>query len=348
MRLALAPYRLYFKHPFGTAHGLRDGTDSVFVRIEHNGFVGYGEATLPPYLDETQQSVLEELRTMGLDEQLRLLEGGAVDVLNSLSQPARAALTTAYYDLMSRQRTTSVSMLLTGHVKQQRPDRALTMMTLGHSALKDIPTKLKELPASDILKVKLGSDHDIATLRAVLCADQRPLFLDANQGWTTIAEAMTALEVVGQTRLVGLEQPFAKERLDLHRELRQQGVDRLYGDESVQNATDLERAADAFTGINVKLMKCGGLDRALELIGRARELGMSVMLGSMSESSLGCAAMAQLAATADLLDLDGPWLIANDPFTGLAMVAGELAFEHPLGIGVRPVEAVLQWSILGA
>ena len=223
------------------------------------------------------------------------------------------------------------------------------MMTLGHSRLDEIPAKLRELPPSDILKVKLGADQDLEILNAVLRADERPLFLDANQGWTTVAQALAAVDLVGRDRLAGLEQPFAKDRFDLHKELMHQGVARLFADESMQDLRDLERVSAAFSGVNIKLMKCGGLDRAVELIERARELGLGVMLGSMSESSLGCGAMAQLGRFADLIDLDGPWLISNDPFTGLTLEDGRLAHEEVSGIGVRlRTEASLDWRPIGA
>src|SRR5436190_4135182 len=335
MRLSIAPYRLRFNHPFGTAHGLRDGTDSVFIRLEEDGHTGYGEATLPPYLHGTQASVIEEFRAVDPAVQLHAIEHGNEAFPGSMSPPARAALSTAYYDLTARQQDVSVSTLLASRLAKSTA-RARTMVTLGHSVLSEIPSKLIELPWSSILKVKLGSDHDQETLKAVLEQDDRPLFLDANQGWDTVEEAIASVELVGPARFIGLEQPFPADRWELHRYLRTRGVDRIVGDESIQDMADLERAAGVFSGVNVKLMKCGGLDRAVSLIARARELGISVMLGSMSESSLGCGAMAQLAGWADLLDLDGPWLVSNDPFEGLRMDRGELIVEDPVGIGTRP------------
>lgn len=344
MRLSVAPYRLLFKRPFGTAHGLRDGTDSVFVRLEHEGFTGYGEATLPPYLPQTQDQVLLELRRADLDEQISSFESG-IEAEGLLSPPARAALSSAYYDLVSKQKGIAVSMLLRG----ERNSQAKTMVTLGHSKLEEIPVKLSELPASDILKIKLGSENDIETLRIVLEADKRPLFLDANQGWTKVLKAVDAVSVVGSARLYGLEQPFPKDRLDLQHELQASGVRRVFGDESIQDIADLERCAEFFGGVNVKLMKCGGLDRALGMIRRARDLGLAVMLGSMSESSLGSAAMFQLAGGADLLDLDGPWLIANDPFEGMEISGNRISVQGAAGMGVRPALAGrLAWFSVGA
>lgn len=198
------------------------------------------------------------------------------------------------------------------------------MVTLGHTEVVDIEAKLRELPVTKVLKVKLGAANDLLVLDAIKALDDRLLFLDANQGWDDLDQALAAYERAGAERVVGLEQPFAKNRWDLHKELRDRIPAPIFGDESIQGMSDLERAPEAFSGVNLKLMKCGGLDVAMEMADRARELGLKVMLGSMSESSLGCAAMATLQGQAEFVDLDGPWLIKNDPFQGMGMVQGRI------------------------
>lgn len=343
MELALARYRLSFIHPFGTAHGLRDGTDSVFVRLGRKGVFGFGEATLPPYLPYTQDAVFEELSTVDLD---RIDEIGP-SLFSGLSAPSRAALSVAYNDLYYKEIGSSVSTGLFGWGDMSK--WAPTMVTIGHSNRSDIALKLSELPRSSYVKVKLGSTDDRVTLQAINALDQRPLFLDANQGWGSVRQALEAIDMAGQQRVVGLEQPFAKDRWDLHAALRMQTDIPVYADESVQDRKDLERASEAFDGVNLKLMKCGGLDIAGAMALTARELGLKVMLGSMSESSVGCGAMAQLAGMADLLDLDGPWLINNDPFQGLRMVDGRLVVDGAMGIGVDlKLDAQLNWIHIGA
>lgn len=343
MQLALSKYRLLFLHPFGTAHGLRDGTDSVFVRLSENGVHGYGEATLPPYLPYSQVAVHEELRSIDLNS----IPSLCMDESADLSPPARAAISTAYYDLMSKQLSIPIASRL--GISGSARSKAVAMVTLGYSKPDDIELKLSELPKSSLLKVKLGSVDDEGTLRLVKSMDDRPLFLDANQGWESADQALRAIDVVGEDRVIGLEQPFAKERWDLHRELRRLTRIPVYGDESIQDMADLDRSPEAFDGVNLKLMKCGGLDRALAMVQRARDLGLKVMLGSMSESSLGCGAMARLAGLADLVDLDGPWLIRNDPFDGLGLVGGNLVLDGAFGVGVEPRPApLLDWRPIGA
>ncbi|MBL7951000.1 MAG: hypothetical protein JNM62_04715 [Flavobacteriales bacterium] len=330
MELAIAPYRLRFIHPFGTAHGLREGTDSVFIRLSQGAVHGYGEATLPPYLDYLQKSVIQEITDFWLNQSIGSLSMPfAANWDGGLCPPARAAIQMAYMSLTVNQ------LAVCGESDAGSSVKPVSMVTLGHSDLRDIPLKIAQLPMSGALKVKLGATNDLDVLRAVADLDGRKLFLDANQGWTNMGQAAAAVAAVGAERVLGLEQPFAKDRWDLHRELKEHLDLPVYGDESIQGLADLERAGEAFDGVNLKLMKCGGLDVAAQMARRGQELGLKVMLGSMSESSLGCAAMASLGGMADLLDLDGPWLISNDPFQGLRMERGRLMVDGTTGFGVE-------------
>jgi L-alanine-DL-glutamate epimerase-like enolase superfamily enzyme len=348
MELAIAPYRLKFIHPFGTAHGLRDGTDSVFVRLTRNGVHGFGEATLPPYLEHTQSIVIQQINSFYL-KRFKASSSELMDPVGTdqLCPPARAALQMAYMDLINKEKDIHIGSSIPS--KRRPADGPMCMVTIGHTTVDDIPLKLSQLPKSRILKVKLGALNDQNVLMAIKELDNRKLFLDANQGWTRVAQAEAAVEVIGCDRVIGLEQPFAKDRWDLHRELKETLDVPVYGDESIQGMADLERAGEAFDGVNLKLMKCGGLDVAQTMAERARELGLKVMLGSMSESTLGCGAMASLAPNADLLDLDGPWLVSNDPFQGLRMEQGTLVVDGTAGFGVdlRPGHQ-LQFNPIGA
>lgn len=335
LELVYAPYRLLFKRPFGTAHGLRDGTDCVFVRLRRGGFAGYGEATLPPYLSETLSSVIQGFKNHDLKLELNGIKGAKTWRPNVGSMATRAALSMAYYDLITKEKGISFSTEYLG-LRGIR-NEALAMVTLGLTELADVQAALSELPATEVLKVKLSGVGDVHYVKEVLRFDGRKLFVDANQGWETVEHALAVVDVIGD-RLVGIEQPFRKDRWDLHGELQRRTSVPVYGDESIQGPEDLERSAGIFGGVNIKLMKCGGLDVAAEMAVRARELGMRVMLGCMSESSLGCGAMAQLSPLADVVDLDGPWLLANDPFEGLVLDEGRLRCTGTSGFGVRPVQ----------
>jgi len=336
--LALAPFHLRFKHPFGTAHGVRTGTDSVFVRMTSGPFVGYGEATIPPYVKETQASILARLRSIELEEvrwndPISFFAWLDADAALGEAPAARAAISTAFMDLISKRSATRVEDLL-GITQLKVPK---SMATIGLCDPNEVAGKLDELPAMPVLKVKLGGTNDPSVLKEVIGLTERPIFLDANQGLSSVADALTLIQQAGgEDRVTGMEQPFSVDRPDLTAELARRTPVTVYADESVRSLTDLERAVGVFGGVNIKLMKCGGLDRALRLIQSARDLGIRVMLGSMSESSLGCGAMARLSGMADLCDLDGPWLLANDPFTGFEWEEDGFKWQNGPGLGIIP------------
>lgn len=342
LRLSFAPYRLLFKHPFETSHGVRDGTDSIFIRLEEHGVVGYGEVTLPPYLEEKPRAVADRLLSMRqsnlADLETCLAHLNEVEAWGKQEQGCRAGLFSAWIDVASKKNQVSVSQILNVvDLKQSR-----SMVTLGITPVAEVENVLHDLPESDVLKVKMNGPASIPMLRAVLKADARPVFIDANQGLNSLAEAEEVQRSAGE-RLVAIEQPFKLNSNWLQCAFQQKTNTVVYGDESIQGLKDLEQAKAWFKGVNIKLMKCGGLDRAKAMADRAAELGMHVMLGSMSESSLGCTAMAHLAGQADLVDLDGPWLIKNDPFEGMGMRNGKLVMPDRIGIGAA-LTAQLEFS----
>ncbi len=332
LRLSYAPYRLLFKHPFETSHGVRDGTDSIFIRLDEHGLVGYGEVTLPPYLEEKPRAVIDRLlrieRSHLVDPETCLAHLNEENAWGKHEQGCRAGLYSAWIDLVCRIQQVSVAQMLS----IENMKHALTMVTIGITPVAEVKSVLQDLPKSDVLKVKMNGPGSIPMLKAVLQADPRPVFLDANQGLSSSNEAEQLLREADK-RLVAIEQPFNLNNNELQRKF-QEGMNTVvYGDESIRGLSDLELAKGWFKGVNIKLMKCGGLDRAKAMAEKADALGMNVMLGSMSESSLGCTAMAHLAGWSDLIDLDGPWLIKNDPFEGMDLRNGELAMPNRPGIG---------------
>lgn len=347
-QLEYARLRLLFKHPFGTAHGTRDGTDAVFVRLSGPDVQGYGEATLPPYVDEGPEDVIKSLKSIDIQTFMGALMKRQFDpdpALRGIGPAARAALSTAGYDLMARAGSISVAEYLS--TASGSNSGAFSTVTLALGSVANIEQNISQLPQSGCLKIKLGGENDRERLRRVQACDNRPLFLDANQGWTDVAQALRILEVIDPARLLGVEQPFGKDRWDLHAKLQTMLGVPVYADESIQGPEDLERAVGVFEGVNIKLMKCGGLDVALAMAKRAKELGLEVMLGCMSESSLGCSAMAQLQGMARVVDLDGPWLIKNDPFTGLGLEEHGLTLSGSVGLGVE-LQSELDWIPVGA
>ena len=347
LHIGVCPFHLLFKHPFGTTHGVRTGTDCVFVRLEQNGVFGYGEATMPPYVPENQRSVVAVLRAVdfhgidlpsGLNELL-----GRSSTMVSSDPCARAAIITAAYDLVGKLTDRSVYQV----AEVPEPAGAKAMFTLGICALADIPLRLAELPECEVLKVKLDGIGDIERTTAINRLWKKKLFLDINQGWQTRKQATSYLSAIEGIELAGIEQPYLKDDLALNRWLQHNGSTTVYADESVQGLKDMLERASGFGGVNVKLMKCGGLDQARQMIDKAKASGQRVMLGSMSESSLGCTAAAHLSGLADLVDLDGPWLISNDPFKGIGVHEGRMHMPVGNGLGVVP-DAELQFVPISA
>lgn len=345
LKLSYCPYRLLFKHPFSTSHGPRDGTDTLFIRAEEDGAFGYGEVTLPPYVKETIAETIVRLGSVanrGIPRPGQLLT--QLETLTEIQGAPgfRAGLSTALIDLISNHRQWTVRKLL----EISGSEQPITLMTIGVCSADEAQARLAELPRSGGLKLKVGDPESNTRVARIIGLDDRRLLLDGNQGFKTMLDAADLARSVGD-RLIGFEQPFETTTDAMNEWLAEETTVNVFADESIQDRADLGAKYAHFSGVNLKLMKCGGLDLAKAMADKARQLGMQVMLGSMSESSLGCSAMAQLAPEADIVDLDGPWLIKNDPFKGIAMVNGQLQLPDGPGIGATLV-ADLQFTPINA
>jgi L-Ala-D/L-Glu epimerase len=181
----------------------------------------------------------------------------------------------------------------------------------------------------EIFKIKLDGENDEEIVGDFRKLSNKPFAVDVNQGWRNITEASGKINWLKDQGCLFVEQPLAKNALDEMKRLKQHSVLPVYADESCQRSNDLEKLHDCFDGVNIKLMKCGGITEAYQMIRKARELNLKVLIGCMSESSVGCTAAAHLAPLADYADLDGPYLIANDPFEGMKIGYGRIQV-HPL------------------
>jgi L-alanine-DL-glutamate epimerase-like enolase superfamily enzyme len=212
----------------------------------------------------------------------------------------------------------------------------VTSFTIGIDTPEVVRRKTVEAEPYRILKVKLGRDRDtdrqlIETIRTVT---DKPITVDANQGWRDREEALRMSEWLAARNVVFIEQPMPKEQIDDTAWLRKRSPLPLIADESVQRLTDVPKACGVFDGINVKLMKCTGLREAHKMITLARALNLKVMLGCMTETSCAISAAAQLSPLVDWADLDGALLIKNDLFAGATIVDGRITLPDRPGIGV--------------
>ena len=322
---------LHLRHTFRIARGATDSRRNVLVEIEDGGHVGIGEAAPIKRYHEDPDSAAAALDVIAT----RLVETRAFSqVAAHLAVPgqkaAEAAVDMALHDLAGKRLGAPLYEVL-GIAPGPTP---VTSFTIGLDTPEVVIGKVRAASAYDVLKVKMGSDNDREVLEAVRATTQQTIRVDANEGWTPEA----ALERLPWLQKIGVEfveQPLPADRIEDTRWLRARSPLPFYADESVHTAADIPALAGAFDGINIKLMKCGGLAEALRMIAVARAHGMKVMLGCMVESSLGITAAAHLAPLVDAADLDGNLLVSDDPFEGVRVVNGRLVLPDGPGLGVR-------------
>ena len=330
------PHTLELRHAFTIATASRTTTPAVIVTVERDGIVGYGEAAMPPYLGESQASAaafLERVDLARFADPFQLEEIlPAIDALAPGNTAAKAAVDIALHDWIG-QKLGAPWFRIWGLDPAKAP---VTSFTIGIDTPEVVRQKTVEAAPYKIIKVKLGRDPAtdrrlIDTIREVT---DRPITVDANQGWKIRDEALRMSEWLATRNVIFIEQPMPKEQPDDTAWLRARSPLPLIADESVQRLADVRRAVGVFDGINIKLMKCTGLREAHKMITLARALDLKVMLGCMTETSCAISAAAQLSPLADWADLDGALLIKNDLFTGTTIVEGKIALPDRPGLGL--------------
>ncbi|MSU51768.1 MAG: dipeptide epimerase [Opitutus sp.] len=341
MNLRHSPYTLELKHAFGIAANTRTTTPAMLVEVEQDGIVGYGEAAMPPYLGEshaTAAAFLDRaaavlatvLDPFQLEEILP-----AIDALAPGNTAAKAAVDIALHDWVGK-KLGAPWYRIWGLDPAKTP---ITSFTIGLDTAEIVRQKTREAGIYKIIKVKLGRSPEsdrmmIETIREVT---DKPITIDANQGWKDREEALRLIEWSAARGVVFIEQPMPKEQIDDTAWLRGRSPLPLIADESVQRLADVKKCAGVFDGVNIKLMKCTGLREAHKMILLARALGLKVMLGCMTETSCAISAAAQLSPLVDWADLDGAVLIKNDCFRGTTIVDGKLTLPDRPGIGVKKI-----------
>lgn len=339
MKLSWTPYDLQLNHTFTISGFSRKTTPVVLARIEYDGLVGYGEASLPPYLGETQASVIAFLKQVDLSpfsDPAHLEEIIAyVDRIAPRNTAAKAAVDIALHDLAGKM-IGAPWYRMYGLNKLDVPD---TTFTIGIDSDEVVREKTREaLGRFNILKVKVGGPDDKRMIEAIRSVTDLPLAVDANQGWREPSQALDMICWMKEQGVVMVEQPLPKQDLAAIARLAQESPLPVFADESVQRLADVERLKGVFTGINIKLMKCTGMREAWKMRNLARSLGMKVMMGCMTETSCAISAAAQLSSGMDFADLDGALLIRNDCFEGAKLIEGKMIVSDLPGIGVTPVK----------
>ncbi len=337
MTLRFKPYVLQMKHVFTLAAGSRSSTPVMLTEIDYGGFTGYGEASMPPYLGETHITASAFLSMIDLSvfDSPFLME----DILQYTGQiapgnyAAKASVDIALHDLVGKLMGQPWYKIW-GLNPEHTPD---TSFTIGIDKPDVVVAKTREASDYKILKVKLQKGNEKEMVNAVRSVTQIPLCVDVNQGWTDRQEALDLIFWLKEQGVVYIEQPLSKTAFADAAWLTERSPLPVIADEAFQIAADLEKVSGSYSGINVKLMKCGGMREACTIIKTARAFGMKVMIGCMTETSCAVTAAAQLTPLADWADLDGNLLIKNDLFSGIRIEKGRVILPGQPGIGIRPL-----------
>ncbi len=334
LKLSFSPYTLELKHVFTLASSSRTTTPVVLTEIEYDGIVGYGEASMPPYLGESHETVTNFLSKIDLSKYDNVfdLENILSDIDNIApgNTAAKASVDIALHDLVGKL-LNQPWYNIWGFDKNKTP---YTSFTIGIDTPEVVRKKVKEAEEFQVLKVKLGRDTDKEMIETIRSVTDKPITADVNQGWKDKNFALEMIHWLKERNVQFIEQPMPKEQIDDMAWLTERSPLPTIGDESVQRLGDVIKAYGVFSGINVKLMKCTGMREAHKMILLARSLGMKVMIGCMTETSCAISAASHLSPLVDWADLDGALLIKNDVFDGTKVINGKVTLMDRPGIGV--------------
>jgi len=340
LSLSFLPYELELRHVFTLANSSRKSTPDVLTRLEIDGVVGYGEASMPPYLGESVDSATRFLSSLNLgqfndpfqmDDILQY-----VDSVLPGNTAAKASVDIALHDLVGKLMNQPWYKIW-GFDPANTPN---TSFTIGIDTPEIVIQKVAEAAPYHILKVKLGQATDRQMIETIRSVTDRPLCVDVNQGWTDRIAALENIHWLKENGVVFVEQPMPKTAIDDMAWLTQNSPLPTIADEAFQRLPDVMKVHGVYNGVNIKLMKCTGMREAHQILTLARSLDMKVMIGCMTETSCAVSAAAQLAPKADWADLDGNLLIANDPYSGMQIVDGKVTLIDKPGLGLNEIKKV--------
>lgn len=335
MKLTYQPFQLLLKHTFAIAGHSRASTPIMLVQVEHGGFIGYGEASMVPYLGESLQTASDFLSKVNTARFKYPFDFAAIhtylDGIAIGNTAIKAAIDIALHDLDGKLQSKPCWQLFNSDPALMPP----TSYTIGIDAPEIMAKKADEALGFDVIKVKLGSADDKERITAIRAVTDVPLYVDVNQGWTDREQALAMAWWLFEQGVVLMEQPIPKQDIEGNAWLTERSPIPVIGDEAVQRLVDVEKAVDVYHGINIKLMKCGGMHEAKLMIDKARQLGLKVLIGCMSETSCATLAAAALAPQTDWADIDGPFLTTNNPYAMPAFVDGKYILGDEAGLGLK-------------
>jgi L-alanine-DL-glutamate epimerase-like enolase superfamily enzyme len=333
MKLSVKPFDLKLTTPFRISRHVQYTAANVLAQLSYEGVTGMGEAAPSEHYGEYRETVLATLKLLenelgddpfALDDIFK-----RIDRAIRLNPSAKAALDMALYDLIGKLLNVPVYKLL-GLSAAQTP---LTSFTIGIDTPENMARKALAARDYPILKIKVGTPNDRANLKAIREVSNAVIRVDANTAWSP-KEAVRAINELAEFDLEFVEQPVAPHDLAGLKYVREHVPLPIITDESSITVEDIPRVAACTDGINIKLMKCGGLYHALKMIHVARAHNLKIMIGCMIESSLAITAAAHLTPLIDYADLDGHLLVDDDPYVGVSVEQGKLILPEGPGLGV--------------
>lgn len=332
MQLKIHTYQLELKHPFTISRGTRTHIPSLIVELTEGDFSGFGEATANPYYHTFVENFKEELekkRTVIESNKQKSPE----DFWNYLQPHFKnnpfilCALDEAYYDLYCKKKGLKVYEYFNASLDKL----PLSNYTIGIDTVEKMVAKMKEI-SFPIYKIKLGTKDDIKIVTELRKHSNSVFRIDANCGWTpneTIKNSVALKALCVEF----IEQPLPANDWEGAKKVFQQSVLPIIADESCISENDVAKCHHHFHGVNIKLMKCGGVTPAKRMIEQAKKIGLKTMVGCMTESSVGISAIAHLAPFLDYVDMDGALLLKDDIATGANVKNGKIIFSKNNGTG---------------
>jgi L-Ala-D/L-Glu epimerase len=333
MKVNYKTYHLPFTHPFTISKGTKTHQPTLIVELEFMGVKGYGEAPAISYYNIPVEKMVEDL-----ERKKMFVEKFA------FSDPERywhylhhlfpnntflvCALDIAAWDLYGKLKNKALHQLWNLDITKS----PVTDFTIGIDSIENMVAKMKEKPWP-VYKIKVGVENDIEMVAALRKHTDAIFRVDANAGWS-LEQALQKIPLLKELGVEIVEQPLAKDNWEGMKVLFEKSILPLYADEACVFESDVEKCHGHFDGINIKLTKCSGITPARRMITKARELNMEVMIGCMNESTVGSAAIAQLAPLLDKVDMDGPLLLKEDIATGVEYDFGKIICTDKPGLGI--------------
>ncbi|MCK9305436.1 MAG: dipeptide epimerase [Bacteroidales bacterium] len=328
------------RHTFTISGFSRDQTAAVLAEISYDGYTGYGEGGLPPYMTgQTVESSTFFLNKIDLSQFSSPFELEDiltyVDSVDSGHSCSKSAIDIALHDLIGKLLDKPLYQLW-GYNREKAPD---TSFTIGIDKEEVVRQKTEEAAPYNLIKVKLGVDEktDKMLVNTIRSVTDKPIVVDANQGWKDKNFALEMINWLNERNVLLIEQPMPKNVFDEMAWVTERSPLPTFADESCQRLADVAKLHNVFSGINIKLIKCTGLREANKMIATADALGMKLMIGCTTESSCAISAAAQISPKMYFADLDGNLLISNDPFTGMKIVDGKITLNDKPGIGISRI-----------